>query len=107
MTWVCIWGFYRFNSRWIRIAELTIARTGSPSERSVAYLFVPASDGGSVGAGTGARACHFASGDVRCWDRYLFISNMVTFFLPNTASRLSSARISRRFSGFCKSCFRM
>jgi hypothetical protein len=54
-----------------------------------------------------ARAHHFASGDVRCWDRYLFISNMVTFFLPNTASRLSSARISRRFSGFCRSCFLM
>src|SRR4051812_41692227 len=29
---------------------------------------------------------------------------MVTFFLPNTGSSLASARISRRFSGFCKSC---
>jgi hypothetical protein len=46
-------------------------------------------------------------GDVRCWARYLFISNIVTFFLPNTASSVSSARISRRFSGFCSSCFLM
>src|SRR3712207_120695 len=29
---------------------------------------------------------------------------MVTFFFPNTGSSLSSARISRRFSGFCRLC---
>src|SRR3954452_5864993 len=29
---------------------------------------------------------------------------MVTFFLPNTGSSLASARISRRFSGVCRSC---
>src|SRR4051812_33080645 len=29
---------------------------------------------------------------------------MVTFFLPNTGSSLLSARISRRFSGSCRSC---
>src|SRR5215213_11634487 len=32
---------------------------------------------------------------------------MVTFFLPNTGSSLASARISRRFSGFCKLFFLM
>jgi hypothetical protein len=37
----------------------------------------------------------------RCWARCLFISNIVTFFAPNTASSFSSARISRRSSGFC------
>src|SRR3954470_8632682 len=52
-------------------------------------------------------ARHPASGGVRCCARYLFISNIVTFFLPNTAPSLSSARISRRFSGFCSSCFLM
>jgi hypothetical protein len=30
---------------------------------------------------------------------------MVTFFLPNSGSSLASARISRRFSGFCRSCY--
>src|SRR4051812_21360287 len=40
----------------------------------------------------------------RCCARCLFISNMVTFFLPNTGSSLLSARISRRFAGFCSSC---
>ena len=49
-----------------------------------------------------SRAC--AGPHVRCCARYLFISNMVTFFLPNTASSLASARISRRFLGFCSSC---
>ena len=38
----------------------------------------------------------------RCWARCLFISNMVTLSLPNTLRSLSSARISRRFSGFCR-----
>src|SRR4051794_8375728 len=38
----------------------------------------------------------------RCWARYLFISNMVALSLPNTLRSLSSARISRRFSGFCR-----
>ena len=40
----------------------------------------------------------------RCWARCLFISNMVTFFFPNTGSSVASARISRRFAGFCRSC---
>src|SRR4051794_7232873 len=40
----------------------------------------------------------------RCCARCLFISNMVTFFFPNTGSSLASARISRRFAGFCSSC---
>ena len=44
---------------------------------------------------------------VRCWARCLFISNMVTLSLPNTFLSLSSARISRRFSGFCRLCDRM
>src|SRR4051794_35102968 len=39
---------------------------------------------------------------VKCCARCLFISNMVTLSLPNTLRSLSSARISRRFSGFCK-----
>src|SRR4051812_11495576 len=42
------------------------------------------------------------SGHFRCWARCLFISNMVTLSLPNTLRSLSSARISRRFSGFCR-----
>jgi hypothetical protein len=46
--------------------------------------------------------CHF-----RCWARYLFISNMVTLSLPNTLPSLSSARISRRSSGFCRLWERM
>jgi hypothetical protein len=40
---------------------------------------------------------------LRCRVRCLFISNMVAFFAPNTASSFSSARISRRSSGFCRS----
>jgi hypothetical protein len=36
---------------------------------------------------------------VRCWARCLFISNMVTRFLPNTAWSFSSAMISRLFCG--------
>src|SRR4051794_40296774 len=36
----------------------------------------------------------------RCWARCLFISNIVTLFLPNTFSSLSSALISRLFCGF-------
>src|SRR3954467_14857575 len=36
---------------------------------------------------------------VRCWARCLFISNMVTRFLPNTAWSFSSATISRLFCG--------
>src|SRR5207248_1078742 len=43
----------------------------------------------------------------RCRVRCLFISNMVTLSLPKTFVSLSSARISRRFSGFCKLCERM
>src|SRR3954470_17434131 len=35
----------------------------------------------------------------RCWARCLFISNMVTRFLPNTAWSFSSAMISRLFCG--------
>src|ERR671916_2046009 len=38
----------------------------------------------------------------RCRARCLFISNMVTRSLPKTLPSLSSARISRRFSGFCR-----
>src|SRR5215213_5717204 len=36
---------------------------------------------------------------VRCWARCLFISNMVTRFLPNTAWSFSSAMISRLLAG--------
>jgi hypothetical protein len=36
----------------------------------------------------------------RCCARYLFISNIVTLSLPKIGLSLSSARISRRFSGF-------
>jgi uncharacterized protein DUF6880 len=39
---------------------------------------------------------------VRCRARCVFISNMVTLSLPKTLLSLSSARISRRFSGFCR-----
>src|SRR5947209_11346691 len=39
--------------------------------------------------------------------RCLFISNMVTLSLPKTFRSLSSARISRRSSGFCRLCERM
>src|SRR5690348_2643070 len=39
--------------------------------------------------------------------RCLFISNIVTLSLPKTFRSLSSARISRRFSGFCRLCERM
>src|SRR3712207_5130511 len=49
------------------------------------------------GAGRGASSPH-----VRCWARCLFISNIVTLSLPKTFLSLSSARISRRFSGFCR-----
>ena len=44
---------------------------------------------------------------VKCWARCLFISNMVTLSWPNTFRSFSSARISRRFSGFCRLCDRM
>src|SRR6202012_5733165 len=44
---------------------------------------------------------------LRCPASNLFISNMVTFFLPNTGSSLSSARISRLFCGFCRLYFLM
>ena len=43
----------------------------------------------------------------RCRVRCLFISNMVTLSVPKTFASLSSARISRRFSGFCRLCERM
>src|SRR5205823_8539127 len=43
----------------------------------------------------------------RCRVRCLFISNMVTLSVPKTFVSLSSARISRRFSGFCRLCERM
>src|SRR6266404_2263752 len=46
--------------------------------------------------------CHF-----RWAAKCLFISNMVTLSFPNTLRSLSSARISRRFSGFCRLCERM
>src|SRR6516162_6395872 len=39
--------------------------------------------------------------------RCLFISNMVTLSLPKTLRSSSSARISRRFSAFCRLCERM
>ena len=63
---------------------------------------------GSI-AGTAARGgAYWAQRrHVRCWARCLFISNMVTLSLPNTFLSLSSARISRRFSGFCRLCARM
>ena len=41
---------------------------------------------------------------VRCRANDLFISSMVTFFPSNTASSLVPARISRLFSGSCRSC---
>src|SRR5207302_4552528 len=55
-----------------------------------------------VGRLTSHRPCHF-----RWPARCLFISNMVTLSLPKTLRSLSSARISRRFSGFCRLCKRM
>src|SRR5207249_3160653 len=56
-------------------------------------------DGGRL---TSRRPCHFK------WpERCLFISNMVTLSLPKTLRSVSSARISRRFSGFCRLCERM
>ena len=44
---------------------------------------------------------------LRCWARCLFISNIVTDFLPNTFSSLSSALISRLFCGFWRLFFLM
>src|SRR5215204_6303630 len=44
---------------------------------------------------------------VRCWARCLFISNMLTLSLPNTARSLSSATISRLFCGFWRLFFLM
>lgn len=43
----------------------------------------------------------------RCWARYLFISNIVALSLPKTFFSLSSARISRLFSGFWSEWVRM
>src|SRR4051794_21969191 len=43
----------------------------------------------------------------RCWARCLFISNMLTLSLPNTARSLSSALISRLFCGFWSLCVLM
>src|SRR3954471_22863025 len=65
---------------------------------------------------SGSAACHGSAGRgrpkpllqsaerlgsfyVRCWARCLFISNMVTRSLPNTARSFSSATISRLFCG--------
>ena len=48
--------------------------------------------------------CSLIPPHVRCCARCLFISNIVTFFVPDTASSFASARISRRFSGFCSPC---
>jgi class 3 adenylate cyclase len=48
------------------------------------------------------RPCYF-KWPARC----LFISNMVTLSLPKTLRSLSSARISRRFPGFCRLCERI
>src|SRR5215213_10301474 len=44
---------------------------------------------------------------LRCWARCLFISNMVTRVLPNTAWSFSSAMISRLFCGSWSLCFLM
>src|SRR3954447_19972605 len=59
---------------------------------------------GGMRAGPGAdgRQTDRARCQVRCRERCLFISNMVTLSLPKTLLSLSSARISRRFSGFCR-----
>jgi hypothetical protein len=43
----------------------------------------------------------------KCCARYLFISNIVTLSFPKIGLSLLSARISRRFSGFCRFCFLM
>ena len=48
---------------------------------------------------SGKRRC---ASHVRCRARCLFISNMVTLSLPKTLRSVSSARISRRSSGFCR-----
>src|SRR4051794_9656139 len=50
----------------------------------------------------GSRQTDRARCQVRWRVRCLFISNMVTLSLPKTLLSLSSARISRRFSGFCR-----
>jgi len=50
-------------------------------------------------AGGGTRG-HRIRSHLRCWARYVFISNMVTRSLPNTARSLSSALISRLLAGF-------
>src|SRR3954469_5606758 len=54
------------------------------------------------GPGVGSRQTDRVRRQVRCRARCLFISNMVTLSLPKTLLSLSSARISRRFSGFCR-----
>jgi hypothetical protein len=54
------------------------------------------------GPSVGGRQTDHAGCQVRCRARCLFISNMVTLSLPKTLLSLSSARISRRFSGFCR-----
>lgn len=43
----------------------------------------------------------------KCCAKYLFISNIVTLSFPKIGLSLLSARISRRFSGFCRFCFLM
>src|SRR5215212_916155 len=50
----------------------------------------------------GGRQTNRVHCQVKCRARCLFISNMVTLSLPNTSLSLSSAKISRRFSGFCR-----
>jgi hypothetical protein len=58
--------------------------------------------GTRAGPGADGRQTDRARCQVRCRERCLFISNMVTLSLPKTLLSLSSARISRRFSGFCR-----
>ena len=57
-----------------------------------------------------ARPSTGASGrdsQLMCLERYLFISNIETFLLPNSGCSVELARISRRFSGFCSLFLRM
>src|SRR4051794_19300974 len=84
--------------------------TISPSAKRIVISWAFHTGGAAAGRrrgspGTSRCRRQFRSIYLRWPARSLFISNIVTFFLPKTGSSLSSARISRLFWGFCRLYF--
>ena len=91
----------RFSRRGADVAAHDALRAAAGVPHYVALVRAGLGENANLlrGMPAGKGECHWSG---QMLGQVLFISKIVTLSLPNTFLSLSSARISRRFSGFCR-----